>query len=97
MGIEHKITGVLHLGALLIISVYLFVDVVPKSYALGAVAFFIIKGIAFAVMKQNPLSVLDAVAGIYLLFPVLGWFSNIVLNVIIIGFLVQKGIVYLFR
>ena len=97
MGIEHKITGILHLGASLVISIYLFMGVVPKSYALGVVAFFVIKGIAFAIMKQNPLSVLDTVAGVYLLFPVLGWFSNIVLNIIIIGFLVQKGIVYLFR
>ena len=97
MGIEHKITAVLHLGVVSIIILYLLTSAFPKSYALGAVLFFIIKGIAFAIMKQNPLSVLDTVAGVYLLFPVLGWFSNIVLNIIVIGFLVQKGIVYLFR
>ena len=97
MGIEHKVTAILHLGTISIVILYLLTNAFPKSYALGAVLFFIIKGIGFAIMKQNPLSVLDAVAGIYLLFPVLGWFSNIVLNVIIIGFLVQKGIVYLFR
>lgn len=97
MGIEHKVTGLLHLGALLIIILYLLTHAFPKSFALGAIAFFVIKGIAFAFMKQNPLSILDTVAGIYLLFPVLGWFSNIVLNIIFIGFLVQKGIVYLFR
>ena len=97
MGIEHKITGVLHLGAILIIIFYLLTSGLPKYYALGAILFFVVKGIAFAFMKQNPLSALDAVAGIYLLFPVLGWFSNIVLNVIFIGFLIQKGIAYLFR
>ena len=97
MGAEHKITGVLHLGAILIIILFLLMDVVPKSYALLAVLFFVVKGIAFTIMKQNPLSLLDTVAGIYLFFPIIGWFSNIVLNVIFIGFLVQKGIVYLFR
>ena len=97
MGIEHKVTAILHLGAISIVILYLLTNAFPKSYALGAVLFFIIKGIGFAIMKQNPLSVLDAVAGIYLLFPVLGWFYNIVLNIIFIGFLVQKGIVYLFR
>jgi len=97
MGIEHKVTAILHLGAISIVMLYLLTTALPKSYALGAVLFFIIKGIAFAVMKQNPLSALDAVAGIYLLFPVLGWFSNAVLNIIFIGFLVQKGVVYLFR
>ncbi len=97
MGIEHKVTGLLHLGALSIIVLYLLTNAFPKSFAIGAIVFFAIKGIAFTIMKQNPLSALDAVAGIYLLFPVLGWFSNIVLNIIFIGFLVQKGIVYLFR
>jgi len=97
MGIEHKITAILHLGAISIVILYLLTNAFPKSYALGAVLFFVIKGIAFAVMKQNPLSALDAVAGVYLLFPVLGWFSNVVLNIIFIGFLVQKGVVYLFR
>lgn len=97
MGIEHKITAVLHLGAISIIIFYLLTNAFPKSYALGAVLFFIVKGIAFAFMKQNPLSALDAIAGVYLLFPVLGWFSNSVLNWIVIIFLVQKGIVYLFR
>ena len=97
MGIEHKVTAILHLGAISIVMLYLLTTALPKSYALGAVLFFIIKGIAFAVMKQNPLSALDAVAGIYLLFPVIDWFSNIVLNIIFIGFLVQKGVVYLFR
>jgi len=97
MGIEHKVTAILHLGAISIVILYLLTTAFPKSYALGAVLFFVMKGIAFAIMKQNPLSVLDGVAGIYLLFPVLGWFSNIVLNIIVIGFLVQKGIVYLFR
>ena len=97
MGLEHKLTGVLHLGAISIVILYLLTNALPKSYALGAVAFFIIKGIAFAVMKQNPLSALDAVAGVYLIFPVMDWFSNVVLNIIIIGFLMQKGIVYLFR
>ena len=97
MGIEHKITGVLHLGAIAVVILYLLTNAFPKTYALGAVLLFIIKGIAFAFMKQNPLSILDAVAGIYLLFPVLGWFSNIVLNIIFVGFLIQKGIVYLFR
>lgn len=97
MGIEHKITGILHLGAISIIIFYLLTNAFPKSYASGAVLFFIVKGIAFAFMKQNPLSALDAVAGIYLLFPVLGWFSNMILNIIFIGFLVQKGVAYLFR
>lgn len=97
MGIEHKITAVLHLGAVIVLIFYLFTNSFPKSFAIGSVFFFIVKGIAFVFMKQNPLSALDAVAGIYLLFPVLGIFSNIVLNIIFIGFLVQKGITYLFR
>lgn len=97
MGIEHKFTGVLHLGALSIIILYLLTNAFPKFYAVAAVLFFIIKGIAFAIMKHSPLSALDAVAGVYLLFPVIGVFSNIVLNIIFIGFLVQKGVVYLFR
>ena len=97
MGIEHKITGVLHLGAISIIILYLLTGEFPKNYALIAVAFFIVKGIAFAFMKQNPLSALDAIAGIYLLLPVLEWFSNPILNWIVIIFLIQKGIVYIFR
>ena len=97
MGMEHKITGVLHVGALLIVIFYLLTNAFPKSFALGAILFFIIKGIAFAFMKRNPFSALDAIAGIYLFFPVIGWFSNIVLNIIFIGFLAQKGIIYFFR
>lgn len=97
MGIEHKITGVLHLGAISVVIFYLLTNAFPKTYALGTVLFFVIKGISFAFMKQNPLSALDAVAGIYLLFPVLGWFSNAILDWSAIIFLVQKGIVYLFR
>ena len=97
MGIEHKITSILHLGAVLVIIIYVLMGVVPRSYALVAVLFFVVKGIGFTIMKQNPLSMLDAVAGIYLFFPVMDLFSNIVLNIIFIGFLAQKGILYLFR
>ncbi|MBU5537134.1 MAG: hypothetical protein QXO57_02965 [Candidatus Aenigmatarchaeota archaeon] len=97
MGLEYKTTGVLHLGAIGVIIFYLLTASFPKSYAVGAVLFFIIKGIAFTIMKQNPLSALDTIAGIYLMFPVFNIFSNIILNIIAIGFLVQKGIIYLFR
>ncbi len=93
----HKITGILHLTALSFIALYLFADVLPKSLALLGVLFFLIKGISFAFMKQNPVSALDAVAGFYLLFPVMGTFSNIILTMLFIGFLAQKGVVYLFR
>ena len=97
MSIEHKITGFFHLIATLAITFYLSGWFFPKSFALIAVAFFIIKGVSFALMKRNPISAVDAVAGVYLFLPVIGLFSNIVLNIIFIGFLVQKGIVYLFR
>ncbi|MBI1979087.1 MAG: hypothetical protein HYS62_03460 [Candidatus Aenigmarchaeota archaeon] len=97
MGIEHKITGILHLVAVLIIVLFSLTDEIPKSFAFLSVLFFVVKGIGFAIMKQNPLSALDAIAGIYLLFAVLGWFSNGVLNWIVIIFLAQKGVVYLFR
>ena len=97
MGIEHKITGVLHLGAILVVILYLLTTAFPKSYALITVLFFIIKGIAFAFMKQNPMSALDTVAGIYLFFPIIGWFSISILNWIVIIFLVQKGVAYLLR
>ncbi len=97
MGIEHKLTGVLHLGAISVIILYLLTNAFPKSYALGAVLFFVIKGIAFAFMKQNPMSALDAIAGVYLIFPVLDWFSNSILDWVVIIFLLQKGIFYLFR
>lgn len=97
MGIEYKISGVIQLTAVSIISIYLFLDAVPKSYALVTAIFFILKGISFTFFKQNPLSLLDTISGLYLLFPVLGWFSNTVLNIIVIVFLAQKGIVYLLR
>lgn len=97
MGIEYKISGVVQLVAISIISIYLFLGIVPKSYALGVAIFFILKGISFTIFKQNPLSLLDAISGFYLLFPVLGWFSNTALNIIVIVFLTQKGIVYLLR
>ncbi len=97
MGIEHKVTGVLHLIALSILILYILTTAFPKSYAVIATLFFIVKGIAFAFMKQNPFSAIDAIAGIYLLLPVLGWFSNNILNWIVIIFLLQKGIFYLFR
>lgn len=97
MGLEYKLTGIFQLSAILIIIFYLLTDTFPKSFALGAVLFFIIKGIAFATFKQNLLSALDTIAGIYLFFPIIGWFSNIILNIIMILFLVQKGITYLFR
>lgn len=97
MGIEHKVTGVLHLVALSILALYILTNTFPKSYAVIAALFFIVKGIAFAFMKQNPFSTTDAIAGLYLLLPVLGWFSNSILNWIVIIFLLQKGIFYLFR
>ncbi len=97
MGVEHKITAVFHLSALLVIILYLLMDAVPRYYALIAVAFFVIKGVSFAIIKQNPVSALDAVAGAYLFLPVIGWFTNIILNIIFIAFLVQKGISYIFR
>ncbi len=93
----HKILGVAQLAAISIISIYLFRGIVPESYALGATLFFILKGVLFTILKRNPLSSLDAISGFYLLFPVLEWFSNSVLNIIMIVFLVQKGIMYLFR
>ncbi len=97
MGIEYKVTGVVQLVAVSLIIFFLLADAIPKSYALVAVLFFLVKGIAFALMKRNPMSLLDTIAGVYLLFPILGLFSNIVLNVIVIVFLVQKGVMYLFR
>lgn len=95
--VMHKILGVAQLAAISIISIYLFSDIVPKSYALGAVIFFISKGVLFTILKRNPLSSLDAISGFYLLFPVFGWFSSNVLNIIMIAFLAQKGIMYLLR
>jgi hypothetical protein len=97
MGIEYKISGVIQLAAVLIIVIYIFLHAVPRIYALSVAMLFIIKGISFTIFKQNPLSLLDTVAGLYLFFPVLGWFSNTVLNIIVIIFLAQKGITYLFR
>jgi len=97
MGIEHKITGILQLIAVSIIAIYLYSDLLPKSVALFAVAYFIVKGVSFTLMKRNPLSAIDALSGLYLLLPVLGVFTNTVLNVISIIFLAQKGIAYLFR
>lgn len=97
MGIEHKITGMFHLIAVSIIITYLLTSSFSKSYAIFSILFFIVKGISFALFKRSVLSVLDAIAGIYLIFPVMGWFSNTLLNIIFIGFLVQKGVVYLFR
>jgi hypothetical protein len=97
MGMEHKLTGVLHVTALAVVVLYLLTSAFPKSYALIAAGFFVVKGITFAFMKQNPVSALDTVAGIYLIFPVMGLFSNIILNIIFIGFLTQKGITYIFR
>jgi len=99
MGLEYKITGVIQLTAVLIIVAYIYLlnDVLPRPFALVAVLFFVAKGIAFTFMKQNALSLSDTIAGIYLLFSVLGWFSIGLLNWAAILFLIQKGIVYLFR
>ena len=97
MSIEHKITGFFHLAAALVVTLYLSGWFFPKSFALIAVAFFIIKGVSFALMKRNPVSAIDAIAGVYLFFPAIGLFSNGILNWIVIIFLIQKGIVYLFR
>lgn len=93
----NKITGILQLVATLIVILYLFNLPIPKSFAMIAVLFFIIKGVSFTVLKQNPISAIDAIAGFYLLFPVLGWFANTILNVIFIIFLLQKGVSYLLR
>ena len=98
MGFEHKITGVFQLISVLIVALYIITDgAFSRNIALIAIAFFIVKGIGFAFMKQNVLSLSDAIAGIYLLLPVLGIFSNLILNIIFIGWLTQKGIIYLFR
>ncbi|MBI2546826.1 MAG: hypothetical protein HYW23_00055 [Candidatus Aenigmarchaeota archaeon] len=97
MGLEHKITGVMHLGALSIIALHLFTGSIQQSYVIIASLFFIVKGIAFTLMKQNPLSLLDTVAGVYLMFPVLGIFSISLLNIIFIVFLAQKGLIYLLK
>lgn len=97
MGIEYKITGIAQITAVSIISFYLYFGLLSKTIALFAVAYFVIKGVAFTVFKRNPLSALDAIAGIYLLFPAIGIFSNSVLDTVSIIFLAQKGIAYLFR
>ncbi|MBI2545376.1 MAG: hypothetical protein HYW22_02130 [Candidatus Aenigmarchaeota archaeon] len=98
MGAEHKITGILQLIAVSVVILYILTDgTIPRNIALIAVAFFIVKGIGFTFMKQNLLSLSDTIAGIYLLLPVLGIFSNTILNIIFIGWLIQKGIIYLFR
>ncbi len=93
----NKFTGALQLVASSIVILYLFHSPVPKSFAIVAALFFVIKGAAFTILKQNPVSSIDAIAGLYLLFPVLGWFNVTILNVVFIIFLVQKGISYLFR
>lgn len=97
MGVEHKITGIAQLIAVSIIILHLYFSLLPSSASLFAVAYFVIKGISFALFKRNPLSILDAISGIYLIFPVTGMFSNSILNMVSIIFLAQKGVVYLFR
>lgn len=97
MGLEHKVTGAVHIVAVSVIISYMLLGLVPKSYAIVASVFFIVKGVVFSVMKRNPLSFLDALSGLYILLPLTGLFSNLVLNIVFIGFLAQKGIMYLFR
>ena len=97
MGLEYKVSGIVQLVAVTVVAAYLLTNNLSQSYALVAVAFFIVKGILFTFMKQNALSLSDTIAGIYLLFSVLGWFSIGLLNWAAILFLIQKGIVYLFR
>ena len=98
MGLEYKLTGVIQLIAVSIVILYILTDgSFSNIVAIGAVLFFIVKGVAFAFMKQSILSLSDTLAGIYLLLPVFGIFSNTILNIIFIGWLIQKGIVYLFR
>ena len=98
MGLEYKLTGVIQLIAVSIVILYILTDgAFSRTIVIVSVLFFIVKGVAFAFMKQSILSLSDTIAGIYLLLPVFGIFSNTILNIIFIGWLIQKGIVYLFR
>lgn len=97
MGMEYKISGVIQLVAVTIVSLYLFLSLGSKLYSIGVAVLFIIKGIGFTIFKQSLLSLLDTFFGIYLFFAVLGWFSNTVISIVAIVFLTQKGITYLLR
>ncbi len=97
MGIEYKATGGLQLAAVSIVAAHLYLTTFTQSVALVAVSYFIVKGVLFTLMKRNPLSLIDTLAGLYLILPVLGIFSNDIINTISLIFLAQKGIVYFFR
>ena len=59
--------------------------------------YFLFKGFAFFFMKGNAISLLDAGAGALILLAIFGIFSNIIVSIVVILFLLQKGITYLLR
>ena len=92
----HKLLGVLQ-----IIFTFIFIGFLlgwtDAGLATIAGLYFLFKGLGFALMKGNFISLFDAAAGSIILLAAFDVFSNIIVSIIVILFLLQKGATYLVR
>lgn len=92
----HKILGVVQIVLTLVFVAFSF-GWTEAGFATIAGMYFLFKGFAFALLKGNIISLADAGAGSLILFAAFGIFSNVVVSIVVILFLLQKGATYLVR
>ncbi len=92
----HKVLGILQLAFVSVFIAFL-LGWTDAGMATIAGIYFIFKGFAFTLLKGNIVSLADAVAGSIILFAAFDVFSNIIVSIVVILFLLQKGVTYLFR
>jgi len=91
----HKILGIVQIIFTLVFISFSF-GWTDAGLATIAGIYFVLKGLLFTFIR-TPISFLDAIAGSFILLATLGIFSNIFVSIIVILFLLQKGVTYLVR
>lgn len=90
------ILGIIQIAIVLIFSLHITLNWFSQLVLILAAIYLIVKGILFTFIRTY-ISALDALAGFYLLFVAVGIFSNNLLNIIVLLFVLQKGILYVLR
>ena len=84
---------ILGIGDLLSGMCILLASVFPAAWVIVFAKYLILKGGIFAVMG-NVVSMIDVACGVYMIFLAFGY-GWVVLNIIVIVFLIQKGLISL--